>query len=184
MDIQRKQRLVGVMVLLALAIIFLPSLFQREQRAVVDTATLIPPKPVVEPVDLVPAPKPVAVVAAPLPEEAFQPKIIDQARSESKSEPKTKSVAPASPPSLNKDGLPNAWVVQVSSFQSTIRAKELTDKLQASGYKAYSRGVKTAKGQFYRVFIGPYVAKSRAQKAQSAVNKQYRVKSQILRFAP
>lgn len=181
MEIQFKQRLVGVMVLVALGIIFLPSLFHRDQRVAVDTTTLIPPKPTVQPVTLKPIARPANVKPAPVPEKAFQPPVVAVSPA---SKAKLAEKMATSKPSLNKQGLPNAWVIQVSSYQSQARAGELKKKLQQKQYKAYTRGVKTTKGQFFRVFAGPYIDKSRALKAQSQIDKLYRVKSQVLRFAP
>jgi DedD protein len=178
LDTQLKQRVVGVMVLLALAIIFLPSLFYREQRVTVDTTSLIPPKPIVKSVELKPAIKPNNVIPAPTPEKAFQPPVVE-------SQVSTKVKSPVtSKPSLNEKGIPNAWVVQVSSFQSQARANELKDRLLSKQYKAYTRAVNTSKGKFYRVFTGPYIDKSRAEKAKTKVDKSYRVNSQVLSFKP
>lgn len=183
MDQRLKQRLVGVMVLLALAIIFLPSLFHRDQRVTVDTTTLIPPKPRVAPVIIEPAVSNIEVEPAPSPEKAFQPPVLDDDASlVSKSESKA-NVEAAPKPSLNAKGLPNTWVVQVGSFQSQKRADELKEKLFGKKYKAYTRAVNTSKGKFFRVFVGPYVDKGRARAAKTAVDKQYKVNSQVLKFA-
>lgn len=183
MSIELKQRLVGVMVLLALAIIFLPSLFHRQdQRITVDTTSLIPPKPTVQAVVIEPAVRSNTASSAPLPEKAFQPPVTEiQLSSEGAAAPAP--VASLPKPSLNAQGLPNAWVIQVGSFQTQARADELKDKLLKK-YKSYTRAVNTSKGKFVRVFVGPYIDKSRAVKTQSAIDKTYRVKSQVLTFAP
>ncbi len=178
------------MVLLALGIIFLPSLFHRDEpRIAVDTTTLIPPKPTVEPVIIEPAVRPNTAPSAPSPERAFQPPVVepkistnDTAKTAPKKPVSTQAV-PSVKPHLSDKGVPKAWVVQVGSFQSQARADELKDKLLAK-YKSYTRAVNTSKGKFFRVFVGPYIDKSRAIKAQASIDKAYRVKSRVLTFAP
>ncbi len=184
MDIALKQRLVGVMVLISLAIIFLPSLFHRDQRVAVDTTTLIPVKPKVETVVIEAPVKPKGIAPAPSPAKAFQPPVEEAKASTPVTKPKLKSKPSTNKLVLNEKGLPDAWVVQLGSFQSQKRADDLKAQLLKSDYKAYTRAVKTAKGQFFRVFVGPYVDKSRAAKIKSTLDKAYQVKSQILTFAP
>jgi DedD protein len=189
LDTAVKQRYVGVMVIISLGIIFLPSLFYRDndERMVVDTQSLIPPKPDVRTIVVV-SPERVEQIPAPTPEEAFQPRpaiessVVEQAKVPS-SVKATSKKAPESTLALDSNGLPTSWVIQAASFQSEVHAKTLSDKLRAKKYKAYVRSVKTSKGQFFRVLIGPYIDKQRAQTAKASVDKTYRVKGQILRFS-
>ena len=183
MDIKLKERLIGVMVLVSLAIIFLPSLFHKDQRVEVDRTSLIPSKPIVEPI-VITRPQKTVVEPAPSPEEAFQPPVEE----EPAKKPVAKSKAPSSTakpkPALDKKGLPKAWVVQLGSFQSQKRAEELRDKLLSKDYKAYSRPITTSKGKFHRVFVGPYIEKSRAQSEKKRLDKAYNVSSRVLTFSP
>lgn len=165
----KKQRLIGIMVVIALAIIFLPSLFHRDERVVVDTTSLIPPQPEVTPIVITPPIKPETVTSVAKPEDVFQPELQED-------------TSPAEKPRLNEKGVPNAWVIQVGSFQSEKRALELKDKLLTDDHRAYSRPVTTSKGQFFRVFIGPYIDKRQAVEAKAKVDKQYKLRSQIVRF--
>lgn len=190
MDRSTKQRLVGVMVLVSLGIIFLPSLFQREsdERVVVNTQSLIPPKPEMKTIVVSP-PEKTSQVAAPSPDEAFQPVIDTTPTSVASPEVKdTKKVTvstdkPATALSLNENDLPTSWVIQVGSFQSQAHADALDKKLLDKNYKSYIRPIKTAKGEFFRVFVGPYIDRSRAVEAKALIDKQYRLTSQILRFS-
>ncbi len=186
MDTSTKNRLVGAMALLALGIIFLPSLFYREpvSRVVVDTTTQIPPRPAIEPVVVAPQPAPPPVVSAPSPTEIFQP-ALDERSEEKGSQNKTAADQNdlSKKPNLSDKGLPNAWVIQVGSFSSLPRANELVEKLQKQNYKSYQRSVKTSKGQYYRVFVGPFIDKSRASLKKKQIDKAYQVKSQLLKFS-
>jgi DedD protein len=190
-----KQRLVGVMVLVSLGVIFLPSLFSRENdgRVVVNSQSLIPPKPDVRTI-VIAAPQPTVQIPAPSPNDAFQPSTdasgdLDDVTNADKvvSNVTEKKIAKNSPSkvalALDKNGLPTSWVIQVASFQSQAHADTLNKKLLDKEYKSYVRPVKTAKGEFFRVLVGPYIDRSRAGKVKTNIDKTYRVSSQILRFS-
>ena len=76
MDENLKQRIVGAAVLLALAIIFLPSLFYKEKRVEIDTVTQIPPSPKIEPV-VIPQPSKPKGVDIPPSDQLFQPEFVE-----------------------------------------------------------------------------------------------------------
>ncbi|MGH1486078.1 MAG: SPOR domain-containing protein [Cellvibrionaceae bacterium] len=213
LDEKLKQRLVGASVLIALAIIFLPSFFHKDERVSIDTTTQIPPAPVIAPV-VIPQPvKPNKLdkIAPPPADQLFQPKVIENelvdtkkidaetvksAKGLNQKEEKgkkantlSKSTAFSKPktdekPRLTKSGVPVGWVVQVASLKSKDSAKKLTAKLIKSGFKAYEQSVKTDQGEFFRVFVGPFIDKSLASGAKQKVDKQHKVKSRILRFNP
>ncbi|MGS2717627.1 SPOR domain-containing protein [Eionea flava] len=202
MDITLKQRLVGVMVLLSLGIIFLPSLFYRDtgERTVVDTQSVIPPKPVVRTIVIRP-PNATQQPPAAKPSDAFQPSTehllsasssnsdVDNDKPEASTEPKVSPKAPEKKTiddnalRIDTSGLPKSWVIQAASFQSKEHAEALMNKLRGKNLKAYVRPVKTSKGQFFRVLIGPYISQSRAETDKVVVDKTYKVKGQILRFS-
>ncbi len=217
MEIKLKQRLVGAMVLIALAIIFLPSLFHKDERVALDSTSLIPPQPKVESIVITAPVKPEGIEPAPNPDKAFQPPVTKSSELSGKTskdvkkitdvitvkpgakekpastkpkvtdiaKPKVKTVNSKTPkPTLNKQGIPNAWVVQVASLQTKERATSLTNKLQGGNYKAYTRSIKTDKGSFFRVFVGPYIDKSRALSAKAKLDKAYSVNSRVLTFSP
>ena len=175
-----KQRLVGALVLTAIAVIFLPSLFTREERVVVDTTSLIPPAPdlksvvISKPARLEKTPE--KITAAPTPEQAFQPK--------EEVSPPTVVTEIAEPPSLDTTGLPKAWTVQVASFIEPTRAEKLRDKLLADDYHAYSRELKTDKGEVTRVFIGPQISRQSALEIKMKIDKALSVNSLVLKFQP
>jgi DedD protein len=180
------------MVLVSLGVIFLPSLFSRESdgRVVVNTQSLIPPKPDVRTIVIAP-PQSTVQIPAPNPNDAFQPSTdasgdLDSSAS-TVSNAKAKKIVKGTPSTatlkLNKKGLPDSWVIQVASFQSQAHANALNKKLRDKTYKAYVRSVNTAKGEFFRVLVGPYIDRSRAGKAKVNIDKTYRVNSQILRFS-
>lgn len=180
--INRKERWVGLMVLISLAIIFLPSLFHREQRIAIETVSLIPQQPDIEPVIITGPEKPTDIPEIVTHKELFQPSL-DVETVEVKASSADKPIT-NSKPALDEKGLPQAWVIQLASFQSQARADELQKKLLQGEHKAYTRAVDTEKGQFYRVFVGPYINKVEAEQQQKLLDKDYKVSSRLLRFKP
>ena len=168
MDDGLKQRLVGAVVLTAVAVIFLPVLFDREVRRPLDTTSQIPPAPALAPVETREPVRPQGVVPAADPREMFQPEVDER--------PVKKRLDP--------QGIPVSWVVQVASFTSEARADKLRERLLTDGYKAYTRSVTTTKGAAVRVFVGPKIDKQSALAVKQELDKALDVETLVLRFRP
>lgn len=167
-----KQRLVGAVVLLALAVIFLPVLFDRNRLEPLDTATQIPPKPDIVPIT-VPEPMiPEVESPAPDPETMFVP---DEAEAVD---------ATPEPPTLKPTGEPQSWVLQVASFRVDKHATTLRDKLNSAGHAAYTRNSNFKNGTVTRVFVGPKLSKSALIEEKALIDKEFHVDSLVLEFKP
>lgn len=190
LDRRLKQRMVGALVLLALAAVFLPMLFNRadQPRAVRVEAPPMPlqietPEPdVPEPAlaeapasapaveaAAVAVPEPVAPPPAAVP--AAPPAVAPPVRSEP-------VAAPAS--RLDGDGLPLSWSVQLVSLSNAARAQELQQRLRQQGHNAYIRSV----DGMQRVFVGPLLDKSEAQRLAQEIGRQQRLSPIVVRFQP
>jgi len=192
-----KQRIVGALVLAALAVIFLPTLFDREGARYIDVTSQIPPAPDIQPIEIAP-PEPVAgAVPAPAPEQVFQPQLAEQDSNPEPVKPHPaaetaagetgKDAQPPKPeqdssPILDTQGLPIAWVVQVASYREDARAEKLRGRLMDEGYRAYTRAVTTDKGRFVRVFVGPKVSKADAQAVKQELDQLLKARTLVLRF--
>jgi DedD protein len=64
-----------------------------------------------------------------------------------------------------------AWVVQVASFSNQDNAVKLVEKLKEHQFKAYRRRVEAAGKTVYRVYVGPYIDKSKAQQASTSISR-------------
>ncbi|BFM15375.1 hypothetical protein R50073_15580 [Maricurvus nonylphenolicus] len=178
MDDGLKQRLVGAFVLLALGVLFLPVLFDRDGRLSVDRTTQIPPAPKVEPLVKIPDPvRPANIEPAKKPQEMY---LADES--------KKVSPAPAKQPGkadgLTDKGVPKAWMIQVVSYKTQKQAEELRNRLIKDGYKAFTRTVSTAKGKVTRVYVGPKIEKAKAFEVKRKLDKSLKVDSLVLRFEP
>ncbi|KTS94891.1 cell division protein [Pseudomonas oryzihabitans] len=212
-----KQRVIGALVLLALIIIFVPMLFNRQDdaRKVVVEAPPQPAAPVVPntevqvvqtpeapPVEVVPddpgkplgkPQTPIAGTAgqapvqnAPVSAPPAQPQAAPVAKAPAVAAPAAPMAAatpaPAAKPEtrLGAANLPNSWSVQLASLSSRPSADALQAKLRSQGYNAY---VRSADGM-NRVFVGPVIERTEADRLRDQLNKQNGVKGFVVRFQP
>jgi DedD protein len=188
LDRRLKQRMVGAAVLVALGVVFLPMLFNREdeQRRVRVDAPPMPPSPQVtvatpEPV-LVPEPQ-----AEPTPtvsdEPPPSPPVEPVAAAQSVPQQTVAPVAPVesqAPSRLDADGVPVSWTVQLASLSNRARAEELQRKLRSQGLDAY---VRTVDGM-HRVFVGPLLERADADRVREQVARQHKLSPIVVRFQP
>lgn len=185
-----KQRIVGALVLVALAVIFLPMLFSREDelRQVVVDAPAMPQAPAIPEVALDPVevPQPIAEEQVPPVEPLDVAEVAEVAEAPATApaavapvEP-SQPVAPAEPARLDASSLPVSWSVQLASLSSRSGAEELQKKLRSQGYNAY---VRTFEGM-NRVFVGPLVERAEADRLRDQLNRQQKLNGFVVRFQP
>ncbi|MDU4055428.1 MAG: cell division protein [Pseudomonas sp. PGPPP4] len=216
-----KQRVIGALVLLALIIIFVPMLFNRQDdaRKVAVEAPPQPAAPTVPATEVQPVQTPEAPPVVVVPDEPAKPlgkpqtpiagtagqaptqnAPVSPAPAQSQpaapvakapATPAPVASAPAAPsatpaPAAKPDSrlgaanLPNSWSVQLASLSSRPSADALQAKLRSQGYNAY---VRTADGM-NRVFVGPVIERSEADRLRDQLNKQNGVKGFVVRFQP
>ena len=193
MNVQVKQRVVGAIVLVSLAVIFIPMLLPG--KGSISTSihgSNVPPAPDYRfppPKEAPPAPQleeapPVPVNgdtatsaaqksgdAKPVEQKPAPAKII--AKTEPKAEPKT-HIAPkaeADPVKTPPSGEVTAWIVQVGSFSDNDNAQALRDKLRKMGYASFVEAVKGEQGMVYRVRVGPELTRKSAEKLSVRLKK-------------
>jgi DedD protein len=137
--------------------------------AVPSGAQATPPAAAVPPTPDIPVAKPPPVagaadkpVAKPTEKPASKPAVKPAEK------PVAKPVAPAKAPEKPATG---AFVIQVAALANADNAKQLQDKLAASGVKAYTDTVKGANGTLTRVRVGPFGSREEADKALARVKK-------------
>ncbi|MEM8594836.1 MAG: SPOR domain-containing protein, partial [Pseudomonadota bacterium] len=94
---------------------------------------------------------------------------------------KTKKTKKAS---VDTKGVPVSWTLQVASFEDDQRAQAFVAKLKSKGYKAYSKQVSTSVGSRVRVYAGPSMDKAKLSKMKQALDRDFKLKSLMLRFTP
>lgn len=190
-----KQRIVGALVLLALAVIFLPMLFSREDelRQVSVDAPAMPPAPTMPQVALDPVevPQPVAEEAVPPVEPLDAPGVAAEPAEEEPA-PVVAQTVPAAPVAqpgkpaasepkrLDASNLPVSWSIQLASLSSRPGAEELQKKLRSQGYNAYVRSV----DGMNRIFVGPLIERAEADRLRDQLNRQHKLNGFVVRFQP
>lgn len=188
-----KQRFVGFVVLVAIAVIFWPIVFVTPEN--VDDFELpvfeMPPKPVFavserrEPVlnkvDQSVLPK-VQEREAPI----IQPIDIaspapDLALVDADEEPE-RQLSALERADFDDQGLPVSWELQVATFSTAERAEEIALELRNKGHKAYVSAVTIDGTKLFRVRIGPKMQKQRLLDLQPDIDAYYGVESSIIRF--
>lgn len=201
------QRIVGALVLVALAVIFVPMLFNREDAGqevsveapampatpaapVIETEPVAVPEPepepfpeqfeIVEEGEVSPSGTPTAPIE-PTPAPAPAP-----APAEPVPTPERQAQAPAtappapSEPRLDDSNLPVSWSVQLASLSSRENADKLQQTLRSQGYNAY---IRTAEGM-NRVFVGPLVERAEANRLRDQLQRQQKLNGFVVRFKP
>ena len=168
-----KQRIIGALVLGALGLVILPVLFDFADPLKIDRTSKVPAAPEIEAVQVVKAERPAGV-----PEKSLLSAIFDIDKSLPASDSNEKNYG------LNASDLPNAWVVQVSSFAEKDKAEEFMNQLRKAKFKAFIKSVAVKNKTRYRVYVGPKIDKRRAVKDKSKIDAAFKTDSIVLQYTP
>lgn len=167
-----KQRLVGVVVITALATIFIPMLFddpiEDDDRSISELTIPPTPEESFEKSALPVQKSAEQVLAIPEPEGIKEKMESKSARLEEK---------PANQPVPELD----RWIIQAGSFGQKENALELRDKLRKQGFTTYLDSINTEAGQvMYRVRVGPELDKERAEAIRKKLEELNKIKTFIV----
>ena len=181
-----KQRIVGAIVLVALAVIFIPMLLPGSRDiGFSDNGSPIPPKPaelenlkVLELEKPQPVPTPREIVRTPIDEHSpvAPPEDVEAPATDKTPLPEetlpAKTTSEAAQPAATT---PKAWAVQVGSFTQRDNAMRLRDQLRSKGYKAFVEQITSADKTFYRVRVGPEVSRDKAVALQKDLQSKMKL---------
>lgn len=175
-----KQRLLGAAILILAAVILIPVFFDGagyKERHLESTI----PVPPVEPqlVEIKPEKQPLPDTSAPA-EPAAPVTVVEMPAEMAKvvEQHKPQIDQRSDPPALDKQGVPVAWSLQLASFKDEDNAKGLRRKLIEAGYKVYTR----KNGDLIKVFVGPDMQKTKLEKLQASIQKEFGLDGIIVRF--
>lgn len=202
-----KQRIIGALVLVSLAVIFVPMMFDEPHSERESTSIKIPEEP---PFPEVEAPEPDVpdTPAYRLEEssgndqaETAQQPVVDEpieevSEAEAPEEPaptveqtETSQSQPdeaeAEEPVKDEDeaeftrSLEGAWVVQLGSFGSAENARNLRNKVREKGYNSHLQQITRGDAELTRVFSGPFAEKAEAEKAKQVLDKSFGLNSLV-----
>lgn len=198
-----KQRIVGTVVLLALALIFLPIIFDGQGSYQTPISSRIPEPPEVQ-VLAEPIPSRPVIIADSIEEEPVLQADDGEEISDSPVEPELdESVAIADAesgagpedlgdsvgaevvtsepaftrdaPQLSESGLPQGWSVRLGSFSDADNANNLLQRLLDAGYRAYTRSIASDRGELTGVFVGPWVDRQRVNEYQQELQSAFQL---------
>lgn len=182
-----KQRIIGAIVLIALAVIFIPILLPgHRDLGFSDTESHIPAKPdelenlkVLELEKPLPAPTPREIVRIPIDERSPPAPKTESDAPVVEQKPTTTEKKPSPPPvketKSDTASTTKAWVVQVGSFSKRDNAMRLRDQLRSKGYKTFVEQISAADKIFYRVRVGPVVSRSNALDLQKELQTKMKL---------
>lgn len=213
LDKAYKQRMVGALVLVALAVIFLPMLFSRqdEQRQVTVEAPAAPqpsampqvqmdpvavPEPQALPQEPVPTDEEVAeeaVPAAPAAPAAPAPTIPAQIARPATPPPVAKPIpapaqpitsAPSKPDTTQSRVDANGLSVSWSVQLASLSSRASAESLQKNlRSQGYNAYIRSADGK-NRVFVGPLIERAEADRLRDLLSRQQNLKGFVVRFQP
>lgn len=210
MEQKLKQRLVGAIVLVSLAVIFIPIILEgpedewspRNQGIPepprmdygVDMELALPPVDTTETgeEESLDSATPETAAAAP----AVAPPVVPPAEPVTAAAPPPPPPAaapekPAKPPaaaaaSAGETGTlpvpPPGWYIQVGSFSQRMNAEGLRDRLRAAGHTTRLQAINIGKAQVYRVLVGPADTRASAEQQAARLEKQQKIKGIVIEY--
>ncbi|RDV24327.1 SPOR domain-containing protein [Alteromonas aestuariivivens] len=184
-----QNRLVGTIILVALAVIFLPDILDGKKETSDDAFVSVPATPARKPI-VDPEPFPAARVAkaAQRPVEVVEETAVDDPPVENAiQKPAAEKAEPddlgnqtvVSEPDAKEEG---SWVIQLGSFRHSKNVKQLLDKLENAGYRAFSRPIQTSSGPLTKVFVGPELERRKLEAAVPHLQELTGLKGKITEF--
>ena len=207
MEQTMKQRLIGAIVLVSLAVIFIPIILegpddewtprshsipeqpQMDYRA--DMELQLPPEiPVVDetvamevitqqPLESDMQPTVEAVKTQPVAVKVPDPvKVPEPVKATPKLAPPVKQAVQAVP----KKQLLKGWFVQVGSFGQEMNARGLRDRLATAGFQVRLQDVELGKKHAYRVLVGPSTSRTEAEKQAERLKSGQHLKGMVIEY--
>ncbi len=174
-----KHRLTGAIVLVILAVIFVPMLLDGESPTTI-SETNIPPKPDEFSSKIIPLDEITQLALPETPTTApAQPAETEPAVA---APPSTSPVPAPAPAPAKPQSAPGAWVVQLGSFSSEQNALALRNQLRAKGYTAFVEKTQSGAASLYRVNVGPELERARAEAQRNALEKDMKQKGMVLHY--
>ena len=177
MDQHLKHRLTGAIILVSVAVIFIPVILEGPDNEWTPLSHSIPEAPQLEYKAHLDVPAPIEAPAPVKPTAAQKPaEPAKTAVSATKPTPKPKPVKLAQPATKSLSG----WYVQVGSFSQEMNASGLSKRLELSGYETRLQKAKTETGYAWRVMVGPDKTRGAAEKLRDRLARERQLKGMVI----
>ncbi len=189
-----RERLVGAVVLTAVAVIFVPMVFEgrsgndqapmaRSQAGF--TSSILPadhPSRTADVVEVEPAVGPISAHDEPsqdlAPDRGSQVRGLNRNTKRSPKLPEAETLSDRASVDASRAG----WVVQLASFSREANAKILRAKLVARGFGAFIEKTTTTRSSMYRVRVGPTSGRQQAQDLRAALQQAVSLQGVVVRY--
>ena len=177
-----KQRLVGAVVLIALAVIFIPMLLSGGRNMEMPVfGSNVPERSAeitnIKHIDIAEVHKteshPINPKRIPIAHGLPEPKIVKEKKTTSI----VKSVEKEKKPVVNK----TVWAVQVGSFNKRENALGLKDKLRKKKIHAFVERIMKNNKPVYRVRVGPEITRKKAEALKVRLKKEFKLNGLIVK---
>lgn len=185
-----KQRLVGAVVLIALAVIFIPMLLSggREMEMPVFGSN-VPDRSEeianIKHIDIKEMQKsesrPVNPKTIPIAEGLPEPKVVKKKKSESIVESIVSLTKEEKKPAIKDKAKETVWAVQVGSFNNRSNALGLKEKLRKKKIHAYVERIMKNNKAVYRVRVGPEVTRKKAEALKKKLLKDLKLSGLVVK---
>ena len=186
MEIALKQRLLGAVILLSLAILGIPMLLDSERPELAEPIEIAPPTDLTFTYETLPN-EPIAPKIKPTPAwEAADVKPTapakptpppDIATAQLKEKPKTKPTAKPKPPAKTPPATEPRWFIQAGVFADENNAKTLGALLRQAGYSIQLSPMTRNNETQQRVWVGPYPSAVDANQALKGIQSKRALKA-------
>jgi DedD protein len=190
-----KEKIFGLLVIIALGVIFIPMLFEeRQEAAPAPSAKKQEPaleKPKQEVIILKEAPPKVEPVKeAPkietIKKEVAQQEIVkkEEIKKEEikKEEIKKELIAPVTPKKSASAVERKGWALQLGTFGDKDNAMRLVRQLKNAGYPAYTKPLRRNGQEFTVVYVGPYVRKSDPERMRRIIESSFQLSGTLIHY--
>jgi DedD protein len=203
-----KHRIAGAIILVSLAVIFVPMLLDESTPpAENQTLTQIPPreagvaetKVVVTPVEVAPIAtsankSPPAATDSPgpttdVPPATPAPTTVETAKlpapkpaAEKHAETTAKAKPVAAKPADVAEKVSKGWLVQVGTFANADNASRLRERLKELGFAVNAENITVQGSKAVRLRVGPYRDKAAATRAQAQLQKELNIQGLVLAY--
>jgi len=197
-----QNRLVGTVILVAIAVIFLPDMLGGKKETKRDLFVELPHKPAMKKMTQSQefdteqvrqaASRKIEIINEPaLDDTAERIELIADLAQDAEAQP-PEQTSPGLGSSLAQETVIEdnqqqllesaGWVVQLGSFRHQENVLELLSKLEKGGYRAFSRPVQTSSGELTKVFVGPDLQKEKLEKAISHLKELTELQGRVTPF--
>lgn len=173
-----KPRLVGAVIILAIASIVLPLLFQNPVKYPDVPDFIIPPEPAMPDLASAKVPEQYEMLKKRLAENPLEKQTDNSAELKQKNRKADKGLAF----NLDGDKLPVAWSIRLATFKNYDNASSLGQKLREAGFKVYTRRVSNSSGDWVQVFVGPVLDRAEVEKLKLELSKRYKLEGVVTRY--